>query len=135
MRSLFLRRSSSPSRQVFQDLGQGHHVGIFLVHVKKIDGMGGFMAVKDAFFNHDHPIPIGAPIDHTGANTTTSAFTTRDDRVNLQVLEVSHQWGTPEGAGRGFPQHGFARKGSDFVNNIPLAFLALTSVRAEVSGR
>ena len=38
------------------DVCQGEDVGVFLVHVEQVHGVGGLVAIEDAFFDDDHAV-------------------------------------------------------------------------------
>jgi len=103
------------------------------MHIKKVDGVSGFVTIEHALLDYDHPIPIGAAIDDAGAYTATSTLTTGDEGIDTQVVQVPHQWCTPESTGRGFTQDGFPRKGCDLINNIVSALPPVTGFRAHLS--
>src|SRR5262245_31639202 len=104
------------------------------MHVKEVDSMGGFVTIEHALLDHNHPIPIGTPIDDTGAYTAAGALTTGYEGINAQIVQVSCQRRTPESARGGFTQNSFPRPGSDLINNIVSALPPVTGFRAHLSG-
>ena len=96
-----------PRGQPRQHFGQGADVGVFLMHVEKIDRMRRLMAVEDALFHHHHAVAVRAPVNHTGAHATAGAFTAGQNGIHPQVMQMTQQRCAPEGAGRGFAQNGY----------------------------
>ncbi len=74
----------TPNCQVLQDLGQGQDIRIFLVHIKKVDGVGRLVTVENAFLYHSHSVPVGASVHDRGTNTTTGTLATSDDGIHAQ---------------------------------------------------
>ena len=83
--------------------------------------MCGFMAVKHAFLNHDHSVPVGATIHHTGPDAAAGALSNRDDGIHSQVVQVSRQGSAPEAAGRRLSQECLAVYGRDFIDDVIFA--------------
>ncbi len=79
-----------PVGDVLQNVGQGQYVGVFLVHVEKIDGVGSFVAVEHALLGHDHPVAVGATVQHAGADAPAGCLAASDDGVYVVVVKVAH---------------------------------------------
>src|SRR5712692_8662373 len=103
------------------------------MHVKEIDGVGGFVTIEYALLDHDHPVAIGASIDDAGAHTTAGALTTGNEGIDTEVVQMPCQRRAPESAGRRFAQDGFTGQGCNLVNNIVSALPAVTGFGAHLS--
>ena len=69
---------------------------------EEIDGMTRLVPIKNTLFGNDHSKAIGATFHHTRAYAPACALATGNDGVDTELIEMRHQWRTPEGTGRKF---------------------------------
>ena len=43
--------------KIFQDFLRAHHIGVFLIHIKEIDGVTHFPSIKNTVLHNDHMEP------------------------------------------------------------------------------
>ena len=100
--------------------GRAHRddIGIFLVHVKKVDGVARFVAIEDAFLNDLHTKPMTGGVDDRRANAAARALARDQKRIDPQTDEFGNQGSAPKRAGCGLADDHVALLWRDFVEDV-----------------
>src|ERR1043166_3561828 len=122
----------APGVQVFENIVQRQHIGIFLIHVEKIDGVTRFMTVEHTLFGNNHPQSVCRAVDDARANTTAGAFTTGNDRIYAQKIEMTDERRAPKRARGNFLEHGLTGNRLDLIDDIEFTLLALNLFSAHI---
>lgn len=85
--------------KMLQNLGGGHDVGVFGVHVDQAGGMAGLQAVEAGIVRHGNAVVGAEPVYHCCTHATRSAASGYDQRVHAEQGKVGLQ-GRSEKSGR-----------------------------------